>query len=226
MSLFNHLYQDYFPDEHAWSMTHEERMAVIYLLKLIKPKISLEIGSEYGGSTRVIAHHSEQVYAIDIDPAVEARLKPYQNVDFICGDSKVQLPKLLDSIKEPINFILIDGDHSIDGVLADCRNILTYQPEAPLYIVMHDSFNPDCRQGMLSADWGDNPYVHHVELDFVKGHFSAFDKPNEMWGGLALAVMKPTKRTTSLHIVQTHRQLYEALLPQSIYYEYNQGFSK
>ena len=32
-------------------------------------------------------------------------------------------------------------------------------------VILHDSFNPECREGMRTANWAANPQVHAVELD-------------------------------------------------------------
>jgi hypothetical protein len=65
--------------------------------------------------------------------------------------------------------VLVDGDHSAEGVRKDIDHLLRLRPIVPLYVVMHDSFNPGCRRGLREADWAGCPYVHAVELDFVAG---------------------------------------------------------
>ena len=110
------------------------------------------------------------------------------------------LPPLLDRISgrgEELGFVLIDGDHSTEGVRSDINAILRYKPSRPLFIVFHDSFHPPCREGILTADWAACEHVHFVEIDFVPGvyHFEAFDTatPRSMFGGLAVAVMRPER---------------------------------
>ncbi len=101
----------------------------------------------------------------------------------------------------PLQFVLIDGDHSEEGLRNDINDLLRYRPTAPLYIVMHDSFNPDCRRGIRGAKWAANPHVHLVELDYVSGRLMPKDEDGsyrQMWCGIALAVLLPEVRTGNL----------------------------
>ena len=78
----------------------------------------------------------------------------------------------------------------------------------------HDSFNPDCRQGMIEAPWADNPYVRLVELDFERGGIFEVTR-GVMWGGLALAIMLPERRQGPLVVGQRHQMLFDAIYRQS-----------
>ena len=156
-------------------------------------------------------------------PTVKEKLGAhFENVEFVSGDSSLLLPPLLDRIKaqnESLGFVLIDGDHSTQGVRNDINAVLKYTPVRPLYVVFHDSFHPPCRKGILSADWRLCPFVHYVEVDFIPGvyHHEAFDtaRPRSMYGGLSLALMLPEKRTHELHIHQSQKGLFDAVLPHS-----------
>jgi hypothetical protein len=91
--------------------------------------------------------------------------------------------------------VLVDGDHSAEGVRKDLENLLRYRPATPLFVVMHDSFNPECRRGLRTTNWVASPYVHAVELDFVPGTITASPSfLGQLWGGLALAYLKPQER--------------------------------
>lgn len=228
MNIWEELYAPYMKIKRHWSMVHAERAAMIHLLQMIKPQISIEVGSESGGSTAVIAHLSKQVYALDVDPTVEENVKEHPNIEFIGGFSQDTLPGLLERlVDQPLNFILIDGDHSTEAVMQDCENVLAFCPTAPLYILMHDSFYPSCRKGILAVDWQKNPYVHYVEVDFVQGIFSAFPGiQGQLAGGLALIVMYPEERQDPLHIQQQHRKMYEACLRQSSEFRHVKGLYK
>jgi hypothetical protein len=182
-----------------WEMSPSERVALIFLLEYLKPKVAIEIGTRHGGSLQVISHFSGRVYSLDIDPEVPARLKgQFHNVEYLIGPSRQTLPPLLQILQRDhadVGFVLVDGDHSSDGVRNDIDNILQFRPTSPLYIVMHDSFNPGCRLGLRQAKWAANPFVHAVELDFVAGLVQptpAFR--NQLWGGLAMAILLPYER--------------------------------
>jgi len=143
---------------------------------------------------------------LDIDPEVPSRFPLPANVDLRIGDSAVLLADLLDELDAAavaLDFVLIDADHSAVGVRRDIETVIhrPAPPQAPMFIVMHDSGNAECRQGINSAEWASCPYVHHVELDFVPGQIiehAIRDDRGEVWGGLALAYLLPQPRTGDL----------------------------
>jgi hypothetical protein len=207
------LYGEFIND---WIMQHEERTALIYLLSKLTPECAIEIGTAEGGSLSVIAKYSNKVYSLDINPACDFS-KEFSNVDFVTGRSQETLPPLLKRLQsEGINleFVLIDGDHTGEGVKRDIENILQYKPARPLYIVMHDSFNPECRRGMTEARWDASPYVHFVELDFVSGRF---EPDCRMTCGFALALMLPVERRDELIIHRDKKLLFQNIMRHSVH---------
>jgi len=196
-----------------WWMTQQERFALICILRRLRPKCAIEVGTLNGGSLSTLAKFSEKVYSIDIDATCEERLgKHFENVEFITGDCLETLPILiqdLQSNKTDPQFILIDADHSKTGVKREINTLLEIIPNEQLVVVIHDSFNPECRAGILAADWTLNPYVHLVELDFIPGRYNYFEgDPNSnrsMTCGLALAVLMPYRRKVPLK-VGTHEE--------------------
>jgi hypothetical protein len=203
-----------------WHMTRNEKYCFIKLLEMAKPKVAIEIGSLKGGSLQVLSRYCQQVYSIDIDPGVEERLKgKFDNVEFITAHSHQAIPKLLARIApEDLGFVLIDGDHSYDGVRADINLFLGLVPPRPLFIVFHDSFNPECRRGIKAANYHQSSHVHYVEIDFISGVFNPHSLSRQMWGGLALVVMLPEKRTDNLTIHEGQKKLFDALYFQSAHF--------
>ena len=179
--------------------------------------------ADRAGSLAVLSRFCKKVYALDIDPACETSFRgQFANVDFMTGDSTHTLPALLSRLqaeRAPLGFILIDADHSRDGVWRDIESILRYVPERPLYVLMHDSFNPECRRGMREAHWSVNPYVHLVELDFVSGRFVTQEEDGyrQMWCGFALAVLLPERRIGRLTIHENESLLFDTALRHSVY---------
>ena len=174
-----------------WWMSPSERVGLIFVLEHLRPKVAIEIGTKNGGSLQVLSHFCDRVYSIDIDPDVPQRLQgKFANVEYLIGPSDQMLPPLIDRLQNEaaeLSFALVDGDHSREGVLKDINNLLRFRPSVPFYIIMHDSFNPQCRLGLKQADWLANPHVHAVELDFIAGAVnSAPNFRNQLWGGLAL----------------------------------------
>jgi hypothetical protein len=202
-----------------WQMHHCERLLLISLLQHIKPRLSIEIGTYKCGSLQAIAEHSEKVISVDVNPDLAAQFGDrFPNVQFVAGDSKETLPGIVEQLnaehRSP-EFVLIDGDHSTDGVRMDINLILGIEPQKPMIIVMHDGFNPDCRRGMLDANWYENPHVQSVDLDFVPGLFSpdAYDtaEAGSMWGGFACAVLTPERRQGPLIIQQRMSKVVDAV---------------
>jgi len=114
-----------------WQMNHSERLALTGLLSRHKPKCSIEIGTYMGGSLSLISQYSEMVFSIDIDPSIPERLGQFENVCFLTGPSQVILPillKELDTEQIPVDFVLIDGDHSAEGIKRDVELLLSYVP--------------------------------------------------------------------------------------------------
>ena len=211
---------EFLPFDGNWQMDPAERLALVALLEFLRPRCSLEIGSKYGGSLAVLSNYSEKVYSLDIDPTVPERLGHFRNVEFAIGDSQKTLPAVLQSLQKanlPLEFALIDGDHSERGVREDCQRFLEVRPLTTLYILMHDSFNPDVRKGILSAGWRASPWVHAMDVDAVPG--SMHDRPlhREMWGGFALAVLKHEQRVGDLETFSSANVGFRTLRPLSMH---------
>jgi hypothetical protein len=202
-----------------WHMQASERSAIMHLLEKTKSDISIEIGTFMGGSLRPIAAASRHVYTFDID---DRSFDGLPNVSFIAGNSADTVPPLLEEIgssEREINFILIDGDHSEDGVRCDIVNCITYKPKTrPTIIVMHDSSNPVVRKGISEAPWADSPYVHEVNLDFIPGVlYDREDLKGQIWGGLATAVLSPNPRQDGLRVIRPFQASLDAMIAKSIY---------
>ena len=204
----------------AWQMCQAERCALFSLVEARKPAWAIEIGTANGGSLSALARHSGRVVTLDLDATCRDRLgDSFTNVEFLCGRSQETFPPLLERLAGEhagLGFVLIDGAHDRESVRQDINHLLKYEPIEPLIVVMHDSFNPQCRKGMQEADWQDSPHVHYVELDFVGGTFHS--RPNisrQMWGGLAVAVLLPQPRPGELEISARQELLFSTTRRQS-----------
>ncbi len=199
-----------------WEMTSAEKNALYNILNDLRPSVSIEIGTRFGGSLQVISRFSETVYSFDIDESVKKLKSKFKNVEFIIGDSMKEIPVFLSEFKKTdknIEFILIDGDHSQTGIKTDIDNILKIIPKKDIYVMMHDSFNPYCRQGIINAKWHECPYVHDVQIDFIHGIFSPTVETDRcMWGGFALALLKPQKRDFNIEIKMDHDITFNQIL--------------
>ena len=204
-----------------WHMSRNERYAFIKLLEKIKPSVAIEIGCFKGGSLEVLSRYSKKVYSIDINPEVKKTLEgKFDNVEIHIGNSSTLVPEILkkmDKNNEELEFVLIDGEHTYKGVKEDITHFLKYVPRKTVFIVFHDSFNPICRKGIRKADYASSPYVHYVEIDFISGVFNPGKLFRQMWGGLALVVMKPEKRKGPIELRECQRKMYKTVYWQSVH---------
>lgn len=204
-----------------WHMSRNERYAFIKLLEKIRPKTAIEIGCFKGGSLEVLSKYSDKVYSIDINPQVKEALDgKFSNVEIHIGNSSILIPEILrkiDENNEELEFVLIDGEHTYKAVKQDINYFLNFIPKNTLFIIFHDSFNPICRKGIRKANYSSSPYVHYVEVDFISGIFNPGNLFRQMWGGLALVVMKSQKRVGNIELNECQRKLYNSIYWQSIH---------
>ena len=177
-------------DQSEWQMSWGERFALEGLLAQLRPAVAIEIGTAQGGSLLRIANHSGEVHALDLE-RTEASVPG--NVTLHVGDSKETLPALLGTLAEErrnVDFALVDGDHTADGVRADLRNLLTSPAVERTVIVLHDTMNEETRAGIATAGARDFDKVRLVELDFLTGYMGRLEPfTGQLWGGLGLIVV-------------------------------------
>jgi hypothetical protein len=190
------------------------------ILQRLRPRCAIEIGTYKGGSLSLLRQFATTVFSIDIDPEIPAKFGHFENVNFLTGRSQELLPVLLqelDAAGMPVSFVLVDGDHSAEGVRRDIELLLDYVPKVPMIVLMHDGFNPDCRRGMLEARWSRSPYVHFVDLDYIPGrvveHGGGGD--GEMWGGLAMALFSPQPRAGELRVEASGKRTFDRALREA-----------
>jgi Methyltransferase domain len=175
-----------------WQMAFGERAAVLGILCDVRPELAVEIGTAQGGSLFHIAGHSREVHAFDLlEPSQE--LKRLSNVTFHTGASHALLPGVLEGLAAEgrnVDFVLVDGDHSEEGVRADVETLLASPALSRTIVLMHDTAFPPARAGLEAVPYDKHPKVVHVDLDFVPGYM--FRDPtllHELWGGVGLIVL-------------------------------------
>lgn len=199
-----------------WHMQGGERATLLYLLSMLRPRVSIEIGTFRAGSLRPIAHYSGKTYTFDIDPGQHRIASLFPQVEFVTGDTAVTLPPIIDAISrrgDELGFVLVDGSHETAGVRHDIDACLRYVPRTgPCVIVMHDSSNPAVRAGILAAGWQDCPHAHALDVDFVPGllHHRK-DIRNQLWGGMAVGLLLPERRIGPLDLRADFAHTLEAV---------------
>ena len=91
---------------------------ISYYQKQYSIKTLIETGTYKGNTIHAFVHQFNRIYSIELDRDLwhycKIRFKKYKNIELICGDSGLKLPKLLDEISERSVFWL-DGHYSGAG---------------------------------------------------------------------------------------------------------------
>jgi hypothetical protein len=173
-----------------WQMSLGERAAVEGILSQLSPSLAIEIGSAQGACLQRIAAHSQEVHSFDLEPP---SLPVPDNVTVHTGDSHALLGPFLAELTDAgrnVDFVVVDGDHSAEGVRRDVEDLLNSPALAHSVILIHDIANERVRAGVDSVHYAAWPKVAHVELDCVPGHL--FAEPalrDELWFGLGLVIV-------------------------------------
>ena len=168
-----------------WQMSFTERVVLEGLLTQIKPTIAIEIGTAAGGSLRSIKNHSIAAHSFDLVDC------PWTGVWHHVGDTKQTLRPVLERLNASVDFALVDGDHSADGVATDLCNLLIHPTCKDAVILVHDSANEEVRKGIVAATACLDAYV---DLDFLPGYeFLRGVFAGQTWGGFSLIVMGAKK---------------------------------
>jgi hypothetical protein len=159
-----------------WLMSTREKLGLIGLLHCLKPKKVLELGYHRGGATKWLSQFSEHVISVDVNEFVLEAPNLFQNVEaWNCptleASTRIKKERLF------FDLAIVDADHSRQAVSADINGIISHTD----IILMHDSFNPDCRKGMIEALKNQNSHAYY--LDFIP----SICKNDGLWGGLAIA---------------------------------------
>jgi len=181
--------------QQPWQMSYGERTVVEGMLAMVKPRLAIEIGRAEGGSLRRIAAYSGEVVSLDMVDA-SSELTGLPNVRLLTGDSHTLLPVELERLADngqDVDFVLVDGDHSADGVRRDVQDLLQSPAVTSTIILAHDTLNQDVRHGLEEIDYGAYEHVAWVDLDFIPGYVARLpERLGECWGGLGLIVVDAT----------------------------------
>jgi SAM-dependent methyltransferase len=177
----------------SWQMHWGERFALEGLLRVLSPQTSVEIGRAQGGSLRRIATNSRRVHSFDVVPEPPGLREELTNVEFHTGDSRDQLPKVLRDLHasgQEVDFALVDGDHSADGVRTDALSLLESDACRRTVVLFHDAANEEVRRGLEAVGFEAHPKTALVMLDWIPGFvWQGGPFPMEIWNGLGLVVL-------------------------------------
>ena len=175
----------------GWQMSFGERAAFEGVLAQVRPRLAVEIGTAEAGSLERIAAYSEEVHSIDLTHEPVTRALP-GHVTLHTGSSSELLPPLLASFAgagRSVDFALVDGDHSYEGVRADLLTLLASPAVRHAVILVHDTTNAEVRAGVESVGLEGYEQVSYVELDFVPGYiYREGTASGAAWGGIGLVI--------------------------------------
>ena len=165
----------------------------------IKPRRVMEIGSQGGGNLFLLAKVAApdaQILSVDLNfapaqmAAYPSLAAPTQRLTCFKGDSSS--PEMLRRVKEwlggeQLDFLFIDGDHTLDGVTADYR---TYAPlVAPGGVIAFHDIVPDhtTRHGRKTiAVAGDVPVFWNELKATLPDHQEFVADPEQDGAGIGL----------------------------------------
>jgi hypothetical protein len=195
-------------DDAAWQMSLGERAAVEGVLAQLRPALAIEIGSADGACLQRIAAHAGEVHSFDL---VAPGRPVADNVALHTGDSHRLLPAFLHELADAgrnVDFVMVDGDHTPEGLRRDLEDLLDSRAVAQTVILIHDTANERVRSGVDAVHFKAWPKVAHVELDWIPGQL--FAEPalrNELWYGLGLVLVdaaQPSYRHGSVYERRYH----------------------
>lgn len=88
------------------------------------------------------------------------------------GDNHELLPLVLNEFAATaatVDFVLVDGDHSAEGVRRDLEDLLASPSTEHTVIMIHDTINERVRAGLEEIPWDAFDTLSFVDLDFLVG---------------------------------------------------------
>jgi Methyltransferase domain len=168
-------------------LAYGEQAALIGVLAVLQPVLSMELGTFRGGSLAHIAAHSREVHTFDL---VAHTTDVIPNVSYHLGDTRTTLPRALrecSAAKRNVDFAFVDADHSRAGVQRDMTNLLQSAAVTTTVILVHDCANEAVREGARNAIVAASD-IAYADLSFVIPA-SSTSLLAEVWGGLGLVVV-------------------------------------
>jgi predicted O-methyltransferase YrrM len=138
-------------------MQLSERLLLYSLIYGLKPAVCLEIGVFKGGSALIICAALDDIgqgRLIAIDPVPKISTDDWERLarrtEFIYEPSPGATARAYEIAKQAFDFVLIDGDHTYEGVLQDLEGVLPYLAEQA-YLLFHDCHYPEVGQAIDHA---------------------------------------------------------------------------
>jgi len=166
-----------------------ERAAVEGLLALVRPELSVAIGTVSVGFLHQIASYSGEVHVIDqTPPTPELRALPH--VHFHPGDCSEQLAELLRTFaagRRNIAFVMVACDQAPEDAQETALRLVESDATCDTIMVLHDTLNARLRSTLDRVALERLPKIAALQFDVVSGHvIQQGDAHAELCGGLAV----------------------------------------
>lgn len=177
-------------------MLKPERILLYALIYGRRPKCCLEIGTFRGGSSVIICAAMDDVgygRLVCVDPAPrldDATWRAIQHRAILFDQPSPQaLTKAAQAAADKFDFVLIDGDHSYQGVLNDVEGVLPLLADEA-YLLFHDCHYVEIRQAIDTVLKRYSKQLMDCGVLSVEhtppGELSPIDGQPVKWGGLRL----------------------------------------
>ncbi len=136
-------------------MSRAERLLLYTLIFTLRPTRYLEIGTLHGGSALIVTAAMDalnipsKLVCVDPNPRIspEHWEKLKHRTTVVEGFSPDILQKAEQTAGGLFDFVLIDGDHSYEGLMRDAVGVLPFVSNGA-YILFHDSFFSEVKNGL------------------------------------------------------------------------------
>jgi predicted O-methyltransferase YrrM len=170
-------------------MTFPERVVLYSTVFGTRPRRTLEIGTYRGGSSVIIVAALDDVGAgelVCVDPVPQIAADTWRRIKHratvIEGSSPGALENLAPTPEDRFQLVLIDGDHSLEGVLRDVEGVLPLVDDEAV-LLFHDAHFSKVDEGLrrvlaIHAD-------RLIDCGLVSNLATPDDaSPGVTWGGL------------------------------------------
>ena len=147
-----------------------------------QPGNILEIGCYDGGSTSFLGHFAKNMVTMDMHrkPRFDPRKIAAENYSYVGGDSHAPA-QIRQFGRYSCDFVLIDGDHSYEGVKADFQNVLPHL-RSGVPVAFHDiaiSLSHHEQGCFVGEFWND------LKLRYPQADFTEIRTHND-WAGIGI----------------------------------------
>ena len=177
------------PNGIEWQTQTAERLFLMGIASLIRPKVCIELGIHKGGFTQYLVDFAEILITVDVEkrfdklpvteyPHHQTYFHHLTTDEFFNVAWKDHIQK--DRPGLIVDLIVVDASHSLWDSYNDLKNSMKYGKT----ILMHDTFNPECRSGYERAIRENTENILYHDLDAIRG--CVID--GVQWGGVGIVI--------------------------------------